>query len=96
MASADLALVLPGRRPPLPEILAPRELATARLIKIDAEGAEASLMDGLAPALGDLRADAESASYPSAVRQPTAPVRWDGPITDMTDMIFSRIDTDHL
>ncbi|MFG2483400.1 FkbM family methyltransferase [Streptomyces virginiae] len=120
---------------PLPEILHPEELATARLIKIDVEGAEASLMKGLAPTLGHLRADAElvievtprslskqgqsvhdvldplrahgfhtyriandydPTSYPSAVRRPAAPVRWDGPITEMSDIVFSRIDADHL
>lgn len=44
---------------PLPEILSPHELAAARLIKIDFEGAEAFLMEGLAPVLGNLRPDVE-------------------------------------
>ncbi|MFD8632275.1 FkbM family methyltransferase [Streptomyces sp. NPDC059533] len=120
---------------PLPEILSPHELAAARLIKIDVEGAEAFLMEGLAPALGNLRADVElvievtprslakqgqsvhdvleplqahgfhtyriandydPTSYPSAVRRPAAPERWDGPVSDMTDLIFSRVDADQL
>ncbi|MFG2415108.1 FkbM family methyltransferase [Streptomyces goshikiensis] len=120
---------------PLPEILSTGELAAARLIKIDVEGAEACLMEGLAPALGDLRADVElvievtprslakqgqsvhdvlgplracgfhtyripnhydPTSYPRAVRRPASPVRWEGPVNDMTDLIFSRIDSDEL
>ncbi|WP_432715518.1 FkbM family methyltransferase [Streptomyces lavendulae] len=120
---------------PLPEILSPHELAAARLIKIDFEGAEAFLMEGLAPVLGNLRPDVElvievtprslakqgksvhdvleplrahgfhtyriandydPTSYPSAVRRPAAPECWDGPISDMTDLIFSRVDADQL
>lgn len=46
---------------PLPEILDEDELATARVIKIDVEGAEGGVMRGLAPALGRLRPDAEIA-----------------------------------
>ncbi|PKV87009.1 FkbM family methyltransferase [Streptomyces sp. TLI_146] len=44
---------------PLPEILAPREVADARVIKIDVEGAEGSVVRGLAPLLDKLRPDAE-------------------------------------
>ncbi|WHM37426.1 FkbM family methyltransferase [Streptomyces sp. BPTC-684] len=44
---------------PLPEILAPQEIANARVIKIDVEGAEGSVVRGLAPILGKLRPDAE-------------------------------------
>lgn len=46
---------------PLPEILDEDELATARVIKIDVEGAEGGVMRGLAPALGRLRPDVEIA-----------------------------------
>ncbi|MGB8940189.1 MAG: FkbM family methyltransferase [Streptomyces sp.] len=46
---------------PLPEILNEDELATARVIKIDVEGAEGGVMRGLAPALGRLRPDVEIA-----------------------------------
>ncbi|MEU6312236.1 FkbM family methyltransferase [Streptomyces sp. NPDC047014] len=120
---------------PLPGILYPDELAEARLIKIDVEGGEASLMDGLAPALGTLRADVElvieitprslakqgqsmqdvlgplqehgfhvyrivndydPTSYPRAVRRPAVPLRWDGSISEMSDLVFSRVDADHL
>ncbi|WP_406343274.1 FkbM family methyltransferase [Streptomyces sp. NBC_00648] len=44
---------------PLPEILAPTEIANARVIKIDVEGAEGAVVRGLAPMLGKLRPDAE-------------------------------------
>ncbi|WP_405696817.1 FkbM family methyltransferase [Streptomyces coelicoflavus] len=43
----------------LPELLDPAEIATARVIKIDVEGAEGSVVRGLAPMLGALRPDAE-------------------------------------
>lgn len=44
---------------PLPELLDPAELAGARVIKIDVEGAEGGVVRGLAPVLDDLRPDAE-------------------------------------
>ncbi|MEU8780848.1 FkbM family methyltransferase [Streptomyces sp. NPDC048637] len=44
---------------PLPEILDPEEIASARVIKIDVEGAEGSVIRGLAPLLDKLRPDAE-------------------------------------
>lgn len=44
---------------PLPELLAPAEITKARVIKIDVEGAEGSVVRGLAPMLGELRPDAE-------------------------------------
>ncbi|MFF4542259.1 hypothetical protein [Streptomyces aureus] len=31
-------------------------------------------------------------SYPAAQRHPAVPVRWDQPITEMSDLIFSRTD----
>lgn len=46
---------------PLPEILDGDELASARVIKIDVEGAEGGVIRGLAPALGRLRPDVEIA-----------------------------------
>ncbi|MBC3842978.1 FkbM family methyltransferase [Streptacidiphilus sp. 4-A2] len=46
---------------PLPELLGSDELANARVIKIDVEGAEGGVIRGLAPALGKLRPDAEIA-----------------------------------
>ncbi|MFC8132040.1 FkbM family methyltransferase [Streptomyces sp. NPDC057302] len=46
---------------PLPEILDADELAEARVIKIDVEGAEGGVIRGLAPALGQLRPDVEIA-----------------------------------
>ncbi|MCX4824384.1 FkbM family methyltransferase [Streptomyces sp. NBC_01142] len=44
---------------PLPELLEPAEVANARVIKIDVEGAEGSVVRGLAPMLDKLRPDAE-------------------------------------
>jgi len=44
---------------PLPELLDPSEIAKARVIKIDVEGAEGSVIRGLAPMLDKLRPDAE-------------------------------------
>lgn len=44
---------------PLPDLLTENELVTARIIKIDAEGAEVAVTRGLLPALAGLRADAE-------------------------------------
>jgi FkbM family methyltransferase len=46
---------------PLPDLLEPDELARARVIKIDVEGAEGGVVRGLAPALGRLREDVEIA-----------------------------------
>jgi hypothetical protein len=44
---------------PLSCILTGSELSRARVLKIDVEGAEASVVWGLAPVLGRLRSDAE-------------------------------------
>ncbi|MEV0444927.1 FkbM family methyltransferase [Streptomyces spectabilis] len=46
---------------PLPELLEPDEIARARVIKVDVEGAEGSVVRGLAPVLDRLRPDAEIA-----------------------------------
>ncbi|MFA3877269.1 FkbM family methyltransferase [Streptomyces sp. MMCC 100] len=121
---------------PLPELLDQAEVATARVIKIDVEGAEGSVVRGLAPMLGALRPDAEitvevapermarlgdrvddllgvmrdagfhvyrlandyaPGSYPPAlVGEPRAPVRWRGPVTEESDLIFSRVDAERL
>lgn len=48
-----------ARARPLPELLDAAEIATARVIKVDVEGAEGSVVRGLAPVLGALRPDAE-------------------------------------
>ncbi|MFG2680623.1 FkbM family methyltransferase [Streptomyces sp. NPDC048392] len=124
------------RAGPLPELLDPAEIATARVIKIDVEGAEGSVVRGLAPMLGALRSDVEitvevapermsrlgdsaddlltvmrdagfhvyrlandyaSGSYPAALSgEPRAPVRWRGPVTEESDLIFSRVDAERL
>lgn len=120
---------------PLPELLRPDEIARARVIKIDVEGAEGGVVRGLAPMLGRLRPDAEITvevtpermerlgdsvdellatmrahgfhtyrlandyapeSYPSALRHPRPPVRWRGPVTTESDLVFSRIDAETL
>ncbi|MBT2487880.1 FkbM family methyltransferase [Streptomyces sp. ISL-96] len=44
---------------PLPDLLDPEEIARARVIKIDVEGAEGSVVRGMAPMLDELRPDAE-------------------------------------
>lgn len=44
---------------PLPDLLEPEEIRTARVLKIDVEGAEGSVVRGLEPVLGELREDAE-------------------------------------
>ncbi|WP_399897172.1 FkbM family methyltransferase [Streptomyces sp. BBFR51] len=120
----------------LPDLLGPAEIANARVIKIDVEGAEGSVVRGLAPMLGDLRSDAEISvevapermarlgdsvddllgvmrdagfhvyrlandyapgSYPSALsHEPLAPVRWRGPVTEESDLVFSRVDAERL
>jgi FkbM family methyltransferase len=45
----------------LPDLLSTTELETARIIKIDVEGSEVNVIDGLASHLGKLRPDAEIA-----------------------------------
>lgn len=120
---------------PLARILTQDEVARARVIKIDVEGAEGSVVCGLAPVLDRLRPDAEltvevtpqrmaelgdsvdelletltahgfhvyrmandydAAGYPAALRHPRAPVRRRGPVTEESDLIFSRIDAETL
>ncbi|MEH6374513.1 FkbM family methyltransferase [Streptomyces sp. KLMMK] len=44
---------------PLPEVLTAAEVATARVIKVDVEGAEGSVVRGMVPLLDRLRSDAE-------------------------------------
>lgn len=105
------------------------------MIKIDAEGAEAAVIRGLAPMLNELHPSAElvievtprllakqgltpsdvtgpltragfhayrldndyaAGSYPKAQRHPIAPRRWTGPVTEMSDIIFSRVDAANL
>ncbi|MBD0746142.1 FkbM family methyltransferase [Streptomyces sp. CBMA152] len=44
---------------PLPDLLDPAEIAAARVIKIDVEGAEGGVVRGMAPLLDELRPDAE-------------------------------------
>ena len=40
--------------------------------------------------------DYAAASYPAALRRPVPPVRWNKPITEMSDLVFSRVDADTL
>ncbi|MGK5731460.1 FkbM family methyltransferase [Streptomyces sp. URMC 124] len=44
---------------PLPEVLTDSEVARARVIKVDVEGAEGSVVRGMVPLLNQLRPDAE-------------------------------------
>lgn len=121
---------------PLPDVLEEDEIARARVVKVDVEGAEGSVVRGMAPLLDKLRPDAEvtvevtpermaqlgddvvelldtmreagfnvyrlaneyaPTSYPTALRGPAAvPVRWRGPITGESDLIFSRVDAETL
>jgi FkbM family methyltransferase len=116
---------------PLTDILTAAELASARIIKVDVEGAEAAVMHSLAGRLDQLRPDVElvieitpsrlasqgrtaaditgpllaAGFHPYRInngyhprdylnRRPRpAPLRWDEPIAEQSDMIFSR--TDH-
>ncbi|MCF3177249.1 FkbM family methyltransferase [Streptomyces sioyaensis] len=131
---AELRLDVEAR--PLPDVLAQEELAAARVIKIDVEGAEGGVIRGLAPVLDRLRPDAELTvevtpermerlgdsaeelletmrahgfhvyrlansyapeSYPAALHRATAvPVRWRGPVSEESDLIFSRVDAELL
>ncbi|GAA0462513.1 FkbM family methyltransferase [Streptomyces sp. NPDC046215] len=121
---------------PLPEMLTDAEIAGARVIKVDVEGAEGGVVRGMTPMLGRLRPDAEITvevtpermamlgdsadellatmrehgfhvyrlandyapeSYPAALRRaPAVPVRWRGPVTGESDLIFSRVDAETL
>ncbi|MFS7875801.1 FkbM family methyltransferase [Streptomyces asiaticus] len=121
---------------PLPDLLTDDEIANARVIKIDVEGAEGSVVRGLLPLLDKLRPDAEltvevtpqrmsdlgdsvedlltalkdrgfhvyrlpndyaAASYPDALRRaPEVPVRWREPVTEESDLVFSRVDAETL
>jgi FkbM family methyltransferase len=121
---------------PLPDVLEEDEITRARVIKIDVEGAEGSVVRGMAPILERLRPDAEvtvevtpdrmeqlgdsveelldtmriagfhtyrlandyaAATYPTALQDAAAvPIRWRGPVTGESDLIFSRTDTDTL
>ncbi|MGW2326767.1 FkbM family methyltransferase [Streptomyces sp. NPDC001700] len=121
---------------PLPDLLTEDEIARARVIKIDVEGAEGGVVRGLAPLLPTLRPDAEltievtpqrmadlgesvdellevlashgfhpyhlpndyaAATYPAALRNAAkVPVRWRGPVTEESDLVFSRVDAETL
>ncbi|MFB6948679.1 FkbM family methyltransferase [Streptomyces niveus] len=121
---------------PLGELLEPAEIETARVIKIDVEGAEGAVVRGMIPLLDRLRPDCEITvevtpermaqigdsvkelmatmrnhgfhayrlrneytpeSYVAALRgKREVPVRWRGPVTEESDLIFSRVDTETL
>ncbi|MGW2799540.1 FkbM family methyltransferase [Streptomyces sp. NPDC001269] len=40
--------------------------------------------------------DYGAGSYPAALRRPVPPVRWRRPITEMSDLVFSRLDAETL
>ncbi|MFJ9893601.1 FkbM family methyltransferase [Streptomyces sp. NPDC091280] len=40
--------------------------------------------------------DYAAASYPAALRRPAPPVRWRMPVTEMSDLVFSRLDAETL
>ncbi|WP_030022515.1 FkbM family methyltransferase [Streptomyces monomycini] len=121
---------------PLSDVLSPDELARARVIKIDVEGAEGSVVRGLIPLLDQLRPDAELAievtpqrmlelgesaeellgalrtngfhmyrlpndytasRYPAALRREAeVPIRWREPVTEESELLFSRVDAEYL
>ncbi|MEV0602297.1 FkbM family methyltransferase [Streptomyces sp. NPDC050315] len=121
---------------PLADVLTSDEVARARVIKIDVEGAEGAVVRGMEPILNKLRPDAELAievtpqrmaelgfsadelletftsrgynvyrlandyaasSYPAALRRGAmAPVRWRGPVTEESELVFSRVDAEEL
>lgn len=121
-----------ARVEPLPKIVTATELRSARMLKIDVEGAEVDVVRTLLPHLNSMRPDVEliieitprtlaeqgltpediidplreagfhpyrvtndyeATSYPASIRRPLPPQRWGQPITDMTDLVFSRADT---
>ena len=65
---------------PLAQILQPEEITTARVIKIDVEGGELDVLQGLLPVLGDLPADVELAVEVSPVRPGEVHASKDGPL----------------
>ncbi|MFE2684477.1 hypothetical protein [Streptomyces mirabilis] len=40
--------------------------------------------------------DYAAASYPAALRRPVPPIRWHRPVTEMSDLVFSRCDAETL
>jgi hypothetical protein len=40
--------------------------------------------------------DYDPGSYPAAIRHPKPPVRWRGPVTEESDLVFSRVDEETL
>ncbi|GAA3225158.1 hypothetical protein [Nonomuraea helvata] len=40
--------------------------------------------------------DYTASSYPAALHRPVMPARWRQPITEMSDLVFSRMDADTL
>ncbi|KOT59000.1 FkbM family methyltransferase [Streptomyces rimosus subsp. rimosus] len=121
---------------PLSDVLSSGKIARARVIKIDVEGAEGSVVRGLVPLLDQLRPDVELAievtpqrmlelgdsadellgalrangfhmyrlqndyaagRYPAALRRASeVPIRWREPITDESELLFSRVDAEYL
>lgn len=73
---------------PLPELLEPAEIATARVIKIDVEGAEGSVVRGMAPMLAGLRPDAEISVEVAPERMARLGDRVDDLLTVMRDAGF--------
>lgn len=76
------------RAAPLPELVSPQELADARVIKIDVEGAEGAVMLGLLPALDELRPDAEIVVEVTPTRMATLGYSMDELMDAMTERGF--------
>lgn len=57
--TAGLAELTTVEAAPLADLLTPREVATARIVKIDVEGAELGVLQGLAPVLDRMPGDVE-------------------------------------
>ncbi|KAA6215481.1 FkbM family methyltransferase [Streptomyces albofaciens JCM 4342] len=121
---------------PLSDVLSSGEIARARVIKVDVEGAEGAVVRGLVPLLDQLRPDVELAievtpqrmlelgdsadellgalrangfhmyrlqndyaagRYPAALRHGSeVPIRWREPITEESELLFSRVDAEYL
>ncbi|MBE1484995.1 FkbM family methyltransferase [Plantactinospora soyae] len=91
------AIAFQAEARPLPSLTTGSELAQARIIKIDAEGAEAAIVRGLTPALDHLRPSAElviEITPRLLAKQGLAPTDVTGPLTAAGFHAY-RLDNDY-